>query len=156
MYQNCDHSIKLWLGSASSYRSPADGQLVTFWGQRAIKCLSNSLHAVQWFFYFKWLFSHLCFKDILVFHSSHTAQGFNLGSVCWAPIIRLIDRLWRVLIGRSVSVKRVVYTWTEDSLINCTVKRFVRVQSTRMGEIMAASGRTLKRMWPGHHHIRCR
>lgn len=107
-------------------------------------------------FYSQCLFSYLCYNHIVVFHSVHTSPGFSLGSVCWAPIIRLIGRLWWDLIGRSVSVKCVVYTWTEDSLISCTVKRFVRVHSTRTEDTKTESDRTLNRMWPAHRHIRYR
>lgn len=123
------------------------------WEKRAV-CL---MHYMQncWMSNSQCPLSHLSYNSE-VFHSVHTTQEFSMGSVCWAPIIRLIGRLRRDLIGRSVSVKCVVYTWTEDSLINCTVKRFVRVQSTRMTDTKAASGRTLKGMWPGHQHIQFR
>lgn len=66
-----------------------------------------------------------------VLWSVTVGKGFSLGSVSWAPIISLIGRMWGDLIGGSVSVKHLAYTWTEGSLINCTVKRFVRVQSPR-------------------------
>lgn len=160
MYSNCDQCIKIWWDRAVSFRSPTDGPTAHILrpNKASIELHVCLTYCMQWrvIFYSQSLLGYLCYKDIVVFHSVHRSQGFSLGSVCWAPIIRLIGRLWRDLIGRSVSVKCVVYTWTEDSLINCTVKRFVRVHSTRTEDTKTASGRALNRMWPEHRHIQYR